>query len=139
MEEALTAYLLASTPVTDLVGLRVTWDERPQGDALPAVVLNLIDSAPEYSDEGLAGLSMARVQIDCWAAHASGSNGSTLAKAVAKAVTGSMPVAMTVDGVEFQGVFLDAARDFPPETGPGGVQFFRRSLDYLLSFTSKEP
>ncbi len=61
MEEALTAHLLASTPLTDLVALRITWDERPQGDALPAVVLNLIDSSPEYSDEGLAGLSTSRV------------------------------------------------------------------------------
>jgi len=136
MEEALTAHLLASTVLADMVGSRITWDERPQGEALPAVVLNLIDSIPEYSDEGIAGLSTARVQIDCWAAKRPGDSGSTLAKQVAAAVVDAMPVSMTVNGVEFQGVFLDVARDFPPETGPGNVQFFRRSLDYQITFTS---
>lgn len=136
MEEALTAHLLASTSLAEMVGNRITWDERPQGEALPSVVFNLIDGAPEYSDEGTAGMSNARIQIDCWATDTTGANGSTTAKEVARAVIAAMPIDMTRNGVEFQGVFLDATRDFPPETGPGGVQFFRRSLDYLISFTS---
>jgi hypothetical protein len=135
MEAALTDHLLASAALVALVGPRITWDERPQGDALPAVVLQWIDGAPEYSDEGFAGLTAARLQIDCWATHGAGNNGSTLAKEVARLVVAALPVSITVSGVEFQGIFPEAIRDFPPEMAAAQIPVFRRSIDYLISFT----
>lgn len=135
MEAALSDYLLASSALVALVGNRITWDERPQGDSLPSVVLQWIDGVPEYSDEGRAGLTTARLQIDCWATHEPGKNGSTLAKEVARLVAAALPVSMTASGVEFQGVFIDSIRDFPPEMAAAQIPVFRRSLDYLITFT----
>jgi hypothetical protein len=135
MEEALTKHLLASTAVTAMVGDRITWDERPQGDSLPSLVLQVIDGAPEYSDEGSARLTTLRVQIDCWATHADGANGGTIAKQLGRAVAEALPVAMMIDGIDFQGVFPEIIHDFAPEIGPGQVKFFRRSLDYMISYT----
>lgn len=135
MEAALTDHLLASAALVALVGSRITWDERPQGDVLPAVVLQWIDGVPEYSDEGFAGLTASRLQIDCWATHQPGKNGSTLAKQVARLVIAALPVSITVSDVEFQGIFPETIRDFPPEMAAAQIPVFRRSIDYLISFT----
>lgn len=128
MEEAFIAKLLASSGLTTLVGTRIQWDQRPQGNDLPAVTLSVISGAPLYTDEGNVGLSNNRVQIDCWA------SGSSSAINVARAVQSALSsVSMTQDGVEFQGVFPDSIQSFV-EMGQGGAVVYRRSLDYDLWF-----
>ena len=42
MEEALVAYLLANAGLTAIVGNRINWTTRPQGAAVPAVVLTKV-------------------------------------------------------------------------------------------------
>lgn len=71
MEEALRAWLLASAALRALVGPRVDWAMRPQGEAIPsngaAIVLHLINDLPAMNLAGPSGWSVARVQVDCWA------------------------------------------------------------------------
>lgn len=130
MEEAIAAKLLATTALTTLVGTRIQWDQRPQANALPSVTLTVISGAPLYSDEGNTDLVNVRLQIDSWAKDTATQSGSSLAKLVAREVMAALAtVHMTVSGVEFQGVFPDNIQDFS-EQGQGGVQIYRRALDY---------
>jgi hypothetical protein len=71
MEEALRTWMLAATGVRTLVGQRVDWALRPQGEAIPpqgaSIVLHLIDDLPAMNLASPSGWSAARVQVDCWA------------------------------------------------------------------------
>ncbi|WP_417723957.1 tail completion protein gp17 [Salipiger sp.] len=67
MEEELRAMLRAETAVAALVGARVYWGERPQGDPLPAVVLTVVDDREGSTLSGGDGLFLGMVQADCYA------------------------------------------------------------------------
>lgn len=51
----------------NLAAGRVHYVRLPQKPIYPALVYNIITSDEQYSDEGHAGLSEYRVQIDAWA------------------------------------------------------------------------
>src|SRR4051812_46510481 len=100
MEEALVAYLLANAGVAALAGTRIYWGERPQGDALPAIVLFKVSPNRDVTLAGPSGLIGPRVQIDCL-------GGSyALAKTTARAVIAAADAIGGTAG--FQGAFLDA-------------------------------
>ncbi len=126
MEEAVTAHLLASAGVTALVGQRVTWLERPQASALPAIVLQRIGGQPDYAMDGPTGLAQSRVQVDCWGgAYAT-------AKAVARAVVeGLSGASFAGSGMTVHGTFFDNERDFI-ESDAADVRLYRTSLDFIL-------
>jgi hypothetical protein len=84
MEQSLIQRLLSNSGLSALVSNRVHPGSRPQGSALPAIVLNRISGGPGYADDGETGLTNARIQIDCWAATY------RQAKLVARAVTASL-------------------------------------------------
>ena len=68
MEEQLRAALLASSGVTALAPApRINWGTHPQGEPLPALVLNVISDAEGLTMQGPDGLSEGRVQIDAYA------------------------------------------------------------------------
>lgn len=124
MEAALIAKLLAATGVTALVSTRINWSRRPQGSALPAIVLHRIDGTPDVHHAGASGLVVSRVQVDCWAA----SYGS--AKAVARAVeTAITAQTFTQGAIRFDVILIDSERDdSTDETTP----LFRTSLDLMV-------
>ena len=124
MESALIAKLLASTAVTNLVSVRINWSRRPQGAALPAIVLHRIDGTPDVHHAGASGLVVSRVQVDCWGA----SYGS--AKAVARAVeTAITAQTFTQGATRFDVILIDSERDdSTDETTP----LFRTSLDLMV-------
>lgn len=66
MEELLREALLANTALTALVGQRVTWLDRPQGSALPAVTLQIAAGARSYTMSGPVGLIAFVIQVDVW-------------------------------------------------------------------------
>lgn len=66
MEEALRTRMRDITALHALVNGRINWGTRPQGDALPDVVLHLIDDIPQTNLAGPGVWSSARVQVDCW-------------------------------------------------------------------------
>ena len=113
MEEALIARLLGIAAVGGMVGTRVYPGSRPQGSALPAVVLNRISGGPLYADDGEVGLEQARIQVDCWAASYAG------AKLLARAVTASLSAFEgTVGETTFQLIELDIEQDLREGGGP---------------------
>lgn len=124
MEAALLARLLATAGVTTLVSTRVNWSRRPQGEALPAIVLHRIDGTPDVHHGGESGLVVSRVQVDCW--------GSTYgsAKAVARAVEAAITAQTFTQGVvRFDVILIADERDSTfDETTP----LFRTSLDLMV-------
>lgn len=124
MEAALIAKLLATAGVTNLVSTRINWSRRPQGAALPAIVLHRVSGTPDVHHAGASGLVVSRVQVDCWAA----SYGS--AKAVARAVeTAVTAQTFTQGATRFDVILIDSERDdSTDETTP----LFRTSLDLMV-------
>jgi hypothetical protein len=67
VEEALIAYLLANPGLAAQVGLRIDWLQRPQGNTMPALTLQIVGGGYEYIMDGREGLVAQRVQMDAWA------------------------------------------------------------------------
>ncbi len=126
MEEALTAVLLASAALTGLVGDRVNWNERAQGSALPAVLLQRVSGVRDYTLGAASGLVRSRVQVDCWGADYLGAK--RPARAVIAAVSG---LTGTFSGIEVQGCFVENERDLSEEAA-GGTRLHRVSLDLII-------
>jgi hypothetical protein len=125
MEESLIQLLLADSGLSALVSTRVYPGSRPQGSALPAVVLNRISGGPGYADDGETGLTNTRIQIDCWAATYG------QAKLVARAVTASLSDFQgTIGNTVFCSVMLEDERDLREGGGNVPENPFRTSLDF---------
>ncbi len=124
IEEALRAALAGDGAIAALVGSRIHWAERPQGNALPAIVLHRIAGGRDYHGAGASGLVRSLVQADCWAA--TYTDAKALARATAAAVNG---LTSTINGTELQGIFIRSERDMPPEPGSGAERYHRASLD----------
>lgn len=67
VEEAVIGRLQELSPLTALVGTRVTQLTLPQGTILPAVRVQLIDELRSYHHRGRTLLLNARVQVDAYA------------------------------------------------------------------------
>lgn len=128
MEAALITKLLASAGITALVGQRINWSRRPQGETLPAVVLHRIDGGRDYHTQGASGLVESRVQVDCWGS----SYGS--AKAVARQVEAAVSGARFTQGaIRFDAILILDERDSTfDETTP----IFRTSIDLAVHHAS---
>lgn len=129
MEELLRAALLANSSLTTLVGTRVTWLERPQGAALPAVTLQIVATARSYTMQGPVDLVPYTVQIDVW--------GGTYRsmKETSRAVIQALH---TMKAAPLQ-AFVDSEDEtFERQDGPdptGSTTFYRTRLDCSVWFT----
>ncbi|MGR3452880.1 DUF3168 domain-containing protein [Pseudooceanicola sp.] len=121
MEEELRALLLADSGVTALASDRVNFGAHPQGEPLPAVVLNTISGAEGYTLSGPDGLLQARVQVDVYAL--TYGDAKRLARAVIAVLSG-------YSGGSFQGVFHESSRD-SREDGEARRPF-RVSMDFTV-------
>lgn len=126
MEADLRTLLLADTGVAGASGGRVTWGERPQGSALPALVLHIIGSVPGYTLEGDGHQRESRVQADCYAP--TFLDARTLATAVSGCLSGYSGIVGTT---RFQGIFQDSEQDLSEDAAAGG-RVFRMSLDFII-------
>lgn len=129
MEPALLAKLLASSGVTALVGARINWARRPQGEPLPAIVLHRIDGTPDVHHGGPSGLIESRVQVDCWAGSYKAAK--QTARAVEAAVTAQR---FNQASVRFDVVLLVDERDSSFDEAPDTL--FRTSLDFMVRTAS---
>lgn len=127
MESAYRARLLAAAPVAALVGQRVTWVDRPQAAALPAVTLQLVTDERVQSYSGLDGAQPGYVQVDVW--------GLTYAavKAAKEAVVNALLPATVVDGVRFTRATV-SARDLSERTDTQLI--FRQSIDFNFFYAT---
>lgn len=131
MEEALVARLLADGALAAQVGTRIDWGVRQHGDALPALVLNIVFPGRRYDHAGWDELGAPRLQVDCY--------GMTYASAasLARLVTTELEGAASASGIEFGEAFVDAERDMPVTDLGGGIKVFRRELDFLLTWVNE--
>lgn len=127
MEDALTSYLLGQTALTTLVGQRITWDERPQLESLPAVILTVASATVDYHHGGRSNLQRARVQADVWGASAA--QVVTVKRALITAVE-----AMTTSntGAVIVRAFIENDFSSAPEDTGGGSRVFRRIVEFFV-------
>lgn len=129
MEEALTARLLASTPLTSIVATRMNWGRRVQGEPLPALTMMNVSPGRTYTYKGAAGLAGPRVQFDGYALDF------LTAKAIGRALITTLEAPLTIEGITFSGAFLDAERGPDTEDLGGGAQVHRISMDFFIWFS----
>lgn len=125
METALRARLLAATPVVALVAQRVTWVQRPQAAALPAITLQIVSDERGQSFTGLDGLQPGYIQIDVWALTYAA------AKAVKEAVIAAVVPAATQSGVRFDRGYV-SAQDLSEQTDTAFI--YRQSIDFTFHY-----
>lgn len=124
MQEALRSYLIGIDAITQLIGTRISWSERPRRQPLPAIVLQVIDNIPDYVYSGPSGIAQARVQADCWAK--TYREAVALSEAFASAVSGFRG---TVADTIFYGIFIESTRDLPDDSVPPEELLHRISID----------
>jgi len=135
MEQALIAKLLGEATIAAIVGTRIFYNTRAQGEDLPAVVMHVIDKVPVDSAEGADVLTISRVQVDCIGTTYGSAKG--LARAVKRAL--ATPPEFTQDGVEFSAVYVEAERDdFEKSTTKDSISVHRVAVDFMLSHANNE-
>ena len=127
MQTDFIALLLASPGISALCGSRINWRKRPQGEAVPAIVLFLISQTGEYVYRGASSLKFARVQCDLYAE----TYGEALALekvfvAVVDRYRGKF------GNTVFNGIFLDNRREGDDPGKNDAAQLFRVSIDLLI-------
>lgn len=126
VEEAITARLIADAAVSALVGDRVYWVERIQGEDYPGITLQIFDEDRAQHLKGFHSLQQLSVQLDGWAlTYASG-------KAIKEAAIACLVPAATSSGFKFNRGFV-RARDLTDRSGERPI--FRPSLDFTLSYS----
>jgi hypothetical protein len=124
LQTAMRARLVASGPLNTLVAGRVYWGERPQGTALPAVVLQTIDDPIKVHLKGYQAARETFVQADIYA----GTYSSALA--IARLVIATMEVPATFGGKAFGACFVDRRRDTVETSGT--INLHRQSVDFTI-------
>ena len=121
METDFRALLVAAAGV-GLPAARINWGAHPQGVALPAVVLNVIDDVAGLILDASDGLSVGRVQVDCY--------GATYAEA--KTLSASVRSALhAYSGGRFRLVSHVATRDSREGGTNDAERVFRAGLDFM--------
>lgn len=124
MQGALRARVLADPTVAAKAGTRVYWGVRPQGEALPAVVLNVISEPHEFHLKGPNDFRASRVQVDALAS----SYGDALK--IAEALIVALVQPNRSNGVVFQHADAEGPRNQGEDTAGGFVH--RHSSDFLI-------
>lgn len=119
MEAALRARLLDLAAV----GGRVYWDERPQGSALPALTLSIVN---DRRPENLKGFDVPEtlVQVDVWAANFADK------RSIREAVIAVLSPPATVGGIEFMRATEINSRGLNERTETAFI--FRDAIDFLF-------
>lgn len=127
MKTALIGMLLDHQPLTALVGQRINWSRRAQGQALPCVILEVIASVPAVLLNRQTTLKDTMVQIDTYATTVAS------ADAVASAIKSALDGLATIrDGIMFQGVFARNEQGFLETGDTAEDRIYRVSLDYSV-------
>lgn len=115
MEAALRARVLASAPITALVGSRVYWVDRPQASALPAITLtNVFDERARHL-KGFQPRQFALIQCDIW------SEVYSMGKAIKEAVIVALDEPETINGVNFGAITDVSAVDRSERVGTATI------------------
>ena len=124
METQLRTRLLNAAPVAAIVGNRISWGVRPQGEAYPSIVLTIVSDPRPQDYKGNIAHRSTRVQADCY--------GTTRAQVVAlrEAVIAAIVPTATVGGVTFRRAFIENVVNRDAHTDTGLV--FRDMVDFNI-------
>lgn len=140
VEQAIWTRVLALSPVTALVSTRVYLERLPQSPTYPAVRVQEVDDPSSYHLRGPQRLGKARVQVDAFAAEASGvdpyASGAALAAAIhgdgfGASATGLSGWIGSIGSPAFEvlGCFrVDRRRSYDPDE----LRLVTMSLDYYV-------
>lgn len=123
----LRTFLLADAILSGLVGPRVHENVRPQGGALPAVVLTRAGGPRPHTLAGAAQIVRARVQIDCFGATAAAAD--AVLEAVAARVLGH---AGETGATRFLELGIEDQRSDPDPGLTDATRLHRASLDIYI-------
>ena len=121
MQGALRARLIAANTGA---ASRVSWVDRPQGSALPAVTLQTISGDRPQTYDGFQGWRETRVQADAWGTSYAQAN------AIREALIAAAAVLETVNGVRFDRTEFENERDGLEQLETG--QVYRAGIDLLV-------
>jgi len=125
MEQELRALLKADPAIVAIVAGRVNFGVHPQGQPLPAIVLNVVSDVAGVTLDGPENVATARIQVDCYADTYGAAT--LLGRAVLACLNGYA-------GGNLQGVFHAGSRG-TQDGGSGEVtRPFRTSLDFEIMF-----
>lgn len=125
MEEEFRALLIADPTVAAQAEGRVNYVTHPQGQPLPAIVLNLVSDAEQYTLDGRDRLTDARIQVDCYGDVYG--DAKRLSRAAQDLLSGYR-------GGKFQGIFHVGSRD-GREGGSNEVERpYRTSMDFIVRY-----
>lgn len=114
METALRSRLKDNAGVAAITG-QIHWSVRPQGSALPAIVLTGVADDRAQHFNGLAGYRSTRIQVDCYAAS------KAQAVALREAAIAALLPGETKSGVTFLRSFVNTVLDRGDQTETGFV------------------
>lgn len=120
MQGALRAKLLGKTAAAS----QVSWIDRPQGTALPAITLQTISGDRPQTYEGFQGWRETRVQADAWASSYSEATG------IREALIAAAAVLETVNGVRFDRTEFENERDGLEQLETQAV--YRAGIDLIV-------
>ncbi|MER5171590.1 DUF3168 domain-containing protein [Thioclava kandeliae] len=124
MEEEFWTLLTGSAALTALVPSdRIIWGAQGQGDALPAVILNMVSGKSDITMTGANGFVTATAQVDCYAVEYGAAK--EIQRAVEAALNGHR-------GGRFQGIFLTDSRDGRETDTPDRA--YRHSMDFNIRY-----
>ena len=133
MEEALVARLLANVPLETGVETRINWIERPQGEGLPAITLQVIDAGDEYHHGGRVDLLYPLIQFDCWG------RSYLEAKTAARALLSEIELPRhDVSGVDFEDGFAERQFDRPVDQLEDGTKVYGVTIDARVPYRAAE-
>lgn len=125
MQLVLPKFLLEHAPLAAIVGDHgAYWDEIPQGEPLPAIVMFLISGPRDHTYQGQMQLQRDRVQFDCRSTTADG------ARLLAEALHARLQWRGAYEGVNFQGAFQRGHRTRSDKDGAIGG--FTAIVDYII-------
>ena len=127
MQEDLLTLLLADSGLAAQCGDRIFWGERPQGGAVPALVLHLITRRDDYTLSGPVTAKMTRVQFDIFAE--TYGEATLSARALSTLLDGYLG---TTGNTEFMGIFLDGQQNQRIAGSNDAETLFRVSIDALI-------
>ncbi len=130
---AIKALLLASAPVTDLVGARVHDDRMPTRDRLPGptLVLTTWPATAQQGGEGATGVETHRLQLDAYAETRSAADTLMAAAAACLASSKANPGERVVAGVRIQKITETGGPGAP--TDEQDTRIARRLQTFLIS------
>jgi len=123
MEEALRTLMLGNAGISARVGTRITWGERLQGSAVPAINMDVASKLTIYHMTGASSYNKYRVQINCYG------NSYADAKLTSRAVSDFLS---TYQAGDFQGIFEENAPDRRIAGSNDADKLFGVSQDYQI-------